>query len=69
MALARVDVSWSTVIDAPIEAVWKTVRQFSAKENWLGIPMSVEGGGADNQVGQTVRLESNRVPEPGRFVV
>jgi hypothetical protein len=55
MSLIPVSISWSTVIDAPISAVWNTVRTFSDLA-WLGFSASVQGGGPDNQVGETVRV-------------
>lgn len=57
MSLARVDVSWSTVVDAPISDVWATIRDFNGLSKWLpGVATTIEGNGPDNQVGGTIRV-------------
>ncbi|KAI9000417.1 polyketide cyclase/dehydrase [Hyaloraphidium curvatum] len=56
MGPSRVDVEWSTVVDAPVGDVWKLIRNFNDIKSWLGVPTTIEGGGPDNQVGATIRV-------------
>lgn len=56
--LVRVEVSHSLVVDAPLQTVWKATRNFTRDLAicFPGLTATVEDGGHENRVGDSVRV-------------